>query len=110
MHILEHVSEVVGNSLLELLGIPYVNKVLVLTQILLQELGHLILNVIGNLVPIEAMAVTDTEQVEALVAAHIGRQRVRVLVHLVRIAWLVTTRRGKGKLGDRVEALLPTTV
>ena len=52
------------------------------------------------------MAITDTEQMEALMTAHIRCQCVSVLVHLVRVTWLVTTGCGEGEFGYGVEALL----
>ena len=52
---------------------------------------------------INSVSITHREQMEALLTAHVGRQRVGVLVHFVRIARLVPARRRKRKFRYRVE-------
>ena len=64
------------------------------------------LDVTADFVAVDAVAITDDEQVEALLTAHIGRQRVRILVNLVWVAWLMPTGRGESKLSDGVETLV----
>ena len=64
------------------------------------------LDVTADLVAVDTVAITDDEQVEALLPAHVGRQRIRILVNLVRVAWLMPTGRGKSKLCDGVETLV----
>ena len=63
-------------------------------------------DVAADFVAVDAVAITDDEQVEALLPAHVGRQRIRILVNLVRVAWLMPTGRGKSKLCDGVETLV----
>ena len=55
---------------------------------------------------VDAMAVTDYEEVKALLSAHVWGQCVRILVDLVRIARLVAAGGGKGKLCDGIETFV----
>ena len=61
--------------------------------------------IIWYFVTIETMSITDTEQMETLMATHIWSQSVSILINFVRIAWLVATRGCESKLSDWVEPL-----
>lgn len=49
---------------------------------------------------VDAMAVTHRKKVHALRLAEVWAQAVAVLVHFVRVPWLVSTRCGKRKFRD----------
>ena len=100
VNVFECVSEVIGHSLLELFGVLDVKEVTILTQILFEKLRHFKLDIIGDLVSIQTVPITDTKQVEPLMPTHVRGQSVGVLVHFVRVARLVPTRCGEGKLRD----------
>lgn len=55
--------------------------------------------------PVESMAITDSEEVQTELAAHVWAEDVAVLVWLVWITWLVPNACSKGKLSDTVELL-----
>ena len=102
----EGVAEVARDAFAKLARARVVHEVGVLGQPLLQLARQLCLDVGGDFVAVDAVAVADDEQVEALLPAHVRRQRVRVLVNFVGIAWLMAARSGEGKLGDCIETLL----
>lgn len=66
-------------------------------------LWHDFFHILRGVVAVDAVAITDAEEVEAKVAHHVWNQNVGVLVLLVRIARLVANARCKRKLGDAVE-------
>ena len=55
---------------------------------------------------IDAMPITDDKKMEALLAGHIGSQRIRILIHFVGILRLMAARSRKRKLCDGVESLI----
>ena len=73
---------------------------------MLELFWQLLFDVTADFVAVDAVAITDDEQMEALLTAHVGRQRIRILVDLVRVARLMTTGCGKSKLCDGVETLV----
>lgn len=54
---------------------------------------------------VDAVTVADNEQVESLLAAHVRRQCISVLVDLVRIARLVTAGCCEGEFCDGIKTL-----
>ena len=58
------------------------------------------------MVPIDSMAVANCEEMEAQLAQHVWYENIRVLIGFVRVAGLVTDRRGKSKLCYAIEPLL----
>ena len=65
-----------------------------------------VLDVLTGSVTVLTMAVTHCKQVHTLGLAHIGRQGVAILVHLVWILGLVAAGGRKCKLGNYVEPCL----
>ena len=105
MDVLEDIPEVARDAFSEVLRVLNLEEILVREEMLFEQSWHLLLDVLTDPVPIDSVTITDTEQMEALVAAHVWGQHVRVLVNLVRIARLVSARGGEGELCDRVEPL-----
>jgi hypothetical protein len=54
---------------------------------------------------VEAMAIANDEEVEPLLPAHVWNQRISILVYLVRVSRLMSTRSSECKLRDCVEPL-----
>lgn len=105
MDLFEGITEVGWNSFLELLRILVLHKVLIHFESFLQNARQICLYVCTDLVSVHTVTITDHKQVETLLVTHVWSQSVRVLINLVRVAWLVTTRSRKGKFGDRIESL-----
>jgi hypothetical protein len=55
---------------------------------------------------VETMAIINREEMEASCIEHIRNKDITVLIHFVGVAWLVTTRGSKGKLGNSVKSIL----
>lgn len=67
--------------------------------------GEFVFQVLADVVAVVAVAVTNSEEVQAQLVEHVGDQDVRVLVALVWVLGLVADGGGVGKLGDAVESL-----
>lgn len=102
---LEAVSEVFRQSVLELLRVSVLEEVLVLLQAILKQLWQFYFDITRDFVTIDSVSIAHGEQVKALLAAHVWRQRVCVLIDLVWVARLVTARRSERKLRDGIESL-----
>ncbi len=52
------------------------------------------------------MSIADDKKMEALLAGHIGSQRIRILIHFVGILRLMTAGGSKRKLCDCIKSLI----
>ena len=55
---------------------------------------------------VESMAITNDEEMEPLLATHVGYQSVSILVYFIRVSRLVTTRSRECKFGYCVKPLI----
>ena len=90
MNIVEGVTEVARNPVTELPRVVVLNEVLVLSQPLFEFARKLSLNISGDFVAIDSVTIAYYKEVEALLAAHVRRKRVRILIDLVGVTRLVS--------------------
>ena len=83
------VPEVPRDPLLELPRPSILHELFVVLEFLFELTRQLCLDISRNLMSVDTMAIADHEQMEALLTAHVRRQSVSVLIHLVGIARLV---------------------
>ena len=93
------------NAVVVLLKLVGVAEIFVFGNVLLDASGQVLLNELGDMVPVDSMTVADTEEMKAQLVDDIGHENVGVLVLLVWVAWLMAHTRSKGKLGDAVKPL-----
>ena len=106
MDIVECVAEVARDPFAELSRVIVLHEVLVLCKALLELTRKLGLDVARDFVAVDTVPIAHHEQVEALLAAHVRSERVGVLIDLVRVTGLVTTRCGESEFCDGIETLV----
>lgn len=88
------------------LGVVPRSVVWVLFDQLLEQARHVFFDELRCQMAVDAVPVADSEEVESKVAHHVRNKDVRVLVLLIRVAWLVADAGGKRKLGDAIELFI----
>ena len=100
VNLFKGISEVGGNSFLELWRVLIGDKVRVNFKFLFQNFWHFSFNVCAYFVTIYAVTITNHKEMKTLLITHVRSQSVRVLINFVGVARLMSTRSCKCKFGD----------